>query len=212
MRLFLSSEDFGRYPQELVKLVGKNKKTIFINNAKDYATDDDRSQNSHENIAELTELGLEVEEIDLRHYFDKSQKLADKLQGYGLVWCSGGITFLLRRAMADSGLDKILVDLLDKDLIVYGGSSAGSVVMAPSLRGVELADDSSAVKAIYGKEIIWEGLGMIDIYLVPHYGSDWFSAESEAMAGYLKQHSLPYQTLQDGQVYLVDGQKQQLLT
>ena len=81
---------------------------------------------------------------------------------------------MLRRAMHDSGLDQIQKELLQDDSLVYGGSSAGAIVAVPSLHGTEIGDRPQDVVDVYGKEILWEGLGLINKYLSVHVGTEWF--------------------------------------
>ena len=121
MRLFLSSEGFGNYPEALIELVGDNTKIALINNAKDDLTFDDRTEKTEEKKHDFHQLGFEVHELDLRSYFTKPKKLEADLKKFGLVWASGGNTFILRRAMKASGLDKILKKRLEEGSIVYGG-------------------------------------------------------------------------------------------
>ncbi|HVV25674.1 MAG TPA: Type 1 glutamine amidotransferase-like domain-containing protein [Candidatus Saccharimonadales bacterium] len=211
MRLFLSSENVGNHAGRLLSLVGGNKKLAYIPNARDYGKKADSDAKTESHKEQFEALGFEFIKIDLRDYFGKSAALAKKIDGAGLVWVPGGNTFLLRRAMYDSGLDKLLVKLLREDKLVYGGSSAGSIVMTPSLHGTEWSDDPDQVKAVYGKDKIWNGLGLVDFYIVPHYGSDWFADKARHMAIYLKKHQLPYKPIRDGQVIVVDGEKVELL-
>lgn len=205
MRLFLSSQDFGNHADVLRRLTGNNARVAFINNAKDDWEASERANNSTEKQAEFKKLGLKPIEIDLRDYFAKPDELAGRLEDVGLVWCSGGNTFILRRALAQSGLDTLLIDQLQKDTLAYGGSSAGSIIPTPSLHGTELGDDPDNIPIGYEKAIIWPGLRLVPFHIVPHYGSDWFGAEAENMARYMQKNNLPHETLTDGQVVLVDG-------
>ena len=61
--------------------------------------------------------------------------------------------------------------LLSRDALACGGYSAGACVLAPSLRGLETADDAGAVPRIYGAGPVWEDLGIVDHAIVPHYQS-----------------------------------------
>lgn len=211
MRLFLSSEDFGKYPEALVELVGDNTKAAFINNAKDELSFEDRSEKTEEKKHSFHQLGFDVHELDLRSYFGQPNKLEKELKNYGLVWAAGGNTFVLRQAMKSSGLDKVLKKRLAEDSIAYGGSSAGSIVATPSLHGTELGDDSKVVPEHYDKKIIWEGLNLVPFYIVPHSNSDWFAKEADEMAGYLNTKKLPYRRLEDGQVIVIEGDKEEFL-
>lgn len=211
MRLYLSSHGVGDHAATLTKMVGDNKKVLYIDNAKDDLTADDRAQHVAEKHAEFEKLGYEFYELDLRNYFGKAELLAKIVAAAGLVWAGGGNTFLLRRAMKYSGLDVILQNDLKADLFVYGGSSAGSVVMTKTLRGVEMEDDPYVVPEGYDEEIIWAGLGVVYPQLVPHFGSEYFGESARAMVDYFDENGLKYVTLRDGEVYVVDGQFEERL-
>ncbi len=211
MRLFLSSQNFGNHTDALLQLVGSRRKTIFINNAKDYLPPDERQKSSAEKKQEFGAIGLQFQEIDLRDYFGKKDKLNDALQDIGLVWLSGGNTFTLRRALRYSGLDMLLPELLKQDMCVLGGSSAGSIIATPSLRGTEHGDDPREVPDGYDNTIIWEGLNLVPFYIAPHYRSEWFGDESAAMVAYFKKQNLPYYALEDGQVVCVNGEQMDVL-
>lgn len=214
MRLFLSSQDFGNYPGILLELVGENKKAAFINNAKDDLPAEARNRTVREKKSDFENIGFEFEEIDLRDYFGKREELLNKLSNFDLVWCSGGNTFILRRAMAASGLDTILKDMLSKDEVAYGGSSAGTCVAAPSLRGIDRGDrpHPDVVPDNYpNKETIWEGIGLVPFMVVPHCDSDWFSEAADATVKYMKKHNLLYRKLKDGQAIVINGDKEEFL-
>lgn len=213
MRLFLSSQNLGNYPEIAARLAGKNKKAAYIKNAQDDKPDE-RDVNTPEKKLMFESAGFEFEEINLRDYFDKPEKLLNKLSNFGSVWSAGGNTFILRRAMQASGLDIILKDLLKKNKIMYGGWSAGACITAPSLHGIEYGDrpQPDVVPSDYpSKEIIWDGLNLVPFMIVPHHKSDWFGTKADVSIEYLKRHKIPYKPLEDGQVFIVDGDKRELL-
>ena len=212
MRLYLSSHGIGNHLQRLQSMVGGNKKMLYISNAGDYLSDNEQAVHTAEKKLEFEEAGFEFHELDLRKYFENNELLAPIVAASGLVWASGGNTFLLRRAMQYSGLDTILTEGLKQNLFVYGGSSAGSIVMTKTLRGTENGDDPYVLPEGYQEEIVWNGLGLIYPQLVPHYGSDWFGEQAQAMADYFDQNGLKYETLHDGEVYVVDEAYEEKLT
>lgn len=205
MRLYLSSYGFGNHVDKLHEMVGPNKKILYIDNAKDDWPEKQRRQHVAEKHAEFEKLGFEFYELDLRKYFGKPEILGKIVAASGMVWGGGGNTFLLRRAMQYSSLDTILENGLKSDLFVYGGSSAGAVVMTKTLRGVEMEDDPYVVPKDYDEEIIWNGLGMIYPQLVPHYGTAIYGENAQAMVDYFEENGLKYVTLKEGEVYVVDG-------
>jgi dipeptidase E len=171
----------------------------------------ERAQHVAEKHAEFEKAGFEFYELDLRKYIGKPELLAKIIVGAGLVWCGGGNTFILRRALRYSGLDTMLQNDLKNDLFAFGGSSAGSIIMTKTLRGTEMGDDPYVVPKGYQEEIIWQGLGLVYPQLVPHFASDWFGDEAQAMVDYFEENGLKYVTLKDGQVYVVNGQFEERL-
>lgn len=215
MRLFLSSQDLGNYPEVAAKLAGSNKKIAFIKNAQDDKSPKERNLSTPFKKQMFEAAGFDFHELDLRDYFGKPAELEEELSSFGAVWCSGGDTYILRRAMRLSGLDDLLVHLLTKDKIMYGGTSAGSAIIAPSLHGSEFGDrpEPEAVPEDYpDKETIWEGLNLVSFSVVPHYKSDWFGEDADRSIEYFKKHNIPYKVLRDGQVFVIDGEKEELLS
>lgn len=185
-------------------------------NAADMEDGPGRADRLQGELAALRELGLEPEELDLRGFFPPTPpgELARALAGTGLLWVRGGNSFVLRRAMRLSGADRLLVDLLRRDALAYGGYSAGVVMLIPSLRGIELVDDVTAVGAGYPPgDPVWEGLGLLPYAVAPHYRSD--NPESPVIERlvehYVERHVL-FRALRDGQVILVDGDRETVLS
>ena len=204
MRLYLSSWRLGDRAGALLALLGGGKRAALIENALDLYPDvarDTHRREVHDPAAELAALGIAATRLDLRRYFGRAEALATELAGYDLVWVVGGNAFVLRRAMKQSGFDDVFIRMLDNDEIVYGGFSAGAVVAAPTLAGIELMDDPASVPPGYAAETVWEGLGLIDHWLVPHYRSPHpESAAAERAVRQLTGQGLRYRALRDGEV------------
>ncbi|HEY1687153.1 MAG TPA: Type 1 glutamine amidotransferase-like domain-containing protein [Tepidisphaeraceae bacterium] len=207
MKLYLSSYQLGREPRRLRELVGSSVRAAIIMNATDVLGDERRQEYRPKYIAALGEVGFDAFELDLREFFSGPDRLAAALEGVGLLWVVGGNTFVLRRAMRLSGLDAWLPRQLREGRIVYGGFSAGACIAQPSLRGIHLADDPTALPSGYPPfDTIWDGLGLIDFHIVPHYCSPHpESPQMEAVVEYHKAHGQPYRTLSDGEAIVVDG-------
>jgi dipeptidase E len=213
MRLFLSSQDLGNYAEVAAKMAGKNKKAAYIKNAQDDLPPEDRNWSTPEKKKMFEAVGFEFEELDLRDYFGAPDKLRKRLNEFGSFWAAGGNVFVLRRAFAQSGLDKILVDLLKKDKILYGGWSAGAMIMAPDLKGADWdeTDRPDIVPKGYKSKLIWEGLALVPFYIAPHMGNEKFGDRPEGMRDYYIGRKLPHYALKDGQVVIVDGDKTEVL-
>lgn len=206
MRLYLSSYEIGDHPDELIRLVGPNKRAAVILNALDFKDEQTRKRKREKQFSNLKELGFEPEEIDLRQYFGKTAELENRLSQFGLVWVRGGNTFILKRAYEQSGFDRLIKSFLERDAFVYGGFSAGVVIAGPTLHGTELCDDPVTVPTGYKPEFDWKCLGLIDYVIAPHFRSDHPEAPMiEDMVDYLKAHNMPYKTLHDGDVIVVEN-------
>src|SRR5437667_9897786 len=160
MHLYLSSFLLGNRANELVSLV-RTRKAAIIANALDNVEGDVRRGYTQGQIEELTKLGFHAQEVDLRDYFGGPGGLARRLNDVGLVWVTGGNSFLLRRAMRQSGFDEYIVERKGNDSLVYGGFSAGACVAAPTLRGIHLVDVPEASAEGYANGVIWHGSGLI---------------------------------------------------
>jgi dipeptidase E len=209
MRLYLSSYRLGDRADLLVELAGKRARTGVITNATDYIADDARAayyRDVYDPIAALRDLGFDAARLDLRDYFGKPDALAAKLATLDFVWAVGGNTFLLRRAMRQSGFDRVALPLIESDTLVYGGYSAGACVACPSLRGIDLMDKPEERAPGYNPEIVWEGLNLIGFHLVPHYESDHPESEAAgAVTAWMLDQAMPYRTMRDGDVLIRDA-------
>jgi dipeptidase E len=205
MRLYLSSFRLGNDPGALLKLLGGRSRAVAITNADDYKTGADRLASFERERGDLASLGLDPVELDLRDFFGDSQGLRRYLEQFDLVWVRGGNPFILRRAMRASDADAAILDMLAADSIVYGGYSAGSCMMTPSLHGIEFVDDPNDVPEGYDAEIIWDALGVLPYYLLPHFRSDHpESPLIDKSLEYMISHHLPFIALRDGQALVRD--------
>lgn len=203
MKLYLSSYKLGDDLDKLKELFPKNKKTAYISNALDFSKDLERRRKGEEKeIKDLTNLGLDVELLDLRDYFGKKELLNKKIAEFGVIWVRGGNVFLLRQAMKLSGFDEILIELNKNPEILYGGYSAGVIVIGPSLKGIELVDDST-VDIYKDSELIFDGLNIINYVLVPHYDSDHKESEQiNDVIKYLIKNKTLFIALRDGEAII----------
>jgi len=204
MRMYLSSFDLGNAASELVSLCPAGRVALIMNAL------DNRPEGREiwrrAQSRKLEALGLTVSDLDLRDFFGATDRLRDRLREHDMVWINGGNAFLLRRAMKLSGMDAAMVDLLERDEIVYAGFSAAAVILAQSLRGLEAVDDPDDVPAGYPAEIEWNGLGILPFAIVVHHQSDHpESAAVEIEIEHYKRTNTRYRTLRDGEAFVVRG-------
>lgn len=203
MKFYLSSFRVGNKAEDLVRMV-PGKKIGYIANATDNLSLDRNREHMISNIKELNELGLEPEIIDLKSYFGKYNELEAKLDELKAVWIKGGNTFVLRQAMKLSGFDKYILSNLQKDFL-YAGYSAAICVLYKNMYALQIVDDPYEFPYEEIKDTIWEGLGVVDHMLLPHFNSD--HPESEDISKeveYCKKNSIPFKTLRDGEVIIFE--------
>jgi len=206
MRLYLSSFRLGNETNKLVSMVQRNRRAAVIFNAIDFSCDLERKQSTiNRDLNDLVELGLEPEEFDLRSYFGNPESLKEQIAHYGLIWAIGGNSFVLRRAMNQSGFDQFLIDNRNDDTFVYAGYSAGVCVLAPTLRGIDLIDNPEAVPEGYQRKIIWDGVSLINYCIAPHYKSDHYESElTNKTVKYYLEHKILFKALRDGEVLIIE--------
>lgn len=208
MKLYLSSFKIGNKEQKLKEITKNgNKKVAYINNALDFATDLERRNKSDAvDISDLERLGFAVDILDLKRYFNSPDELEEKLDHYDVLWVRGGNSFVLAQAFKLSGFGEIVKRHFknSKD-IVYGGYSAGICNLGSTLKGIHLVDDP--YQNPYGEEYptIWEGAGVLDYAIVPHYKSDHKeSKDIDRSIEYMINNKIPFKALRDGEVIVIE--------
>jgi dipeptidase E len=190
----LSSWRLGDRPDLLLSLTGGPGRAVVIANAMDAADERTRANAVSFELRALAGLGYDVAEADLRTCDPRTA-----FAGCELVWVRGGNVFVLREALARSGADVVLTELVRTDAVVYAGYSAGCCVLAPSLRGLEVVDDPAAATGPR-----WDGPGLLDHAIVPHYRSDHpeSAAVERVVEGY-RDRAVAHRVLRDGEVVLI---------
>ncbi|MEV0715123.1 Type 1 glutamine amidotransferase-like domain-containing protein [Asanoa sp. NPDC050611] len=202
MRLYLSSFRTGAHTEALLAMTD-GRHTALVPHALDAVPADDRKAGLRRDFDDLGALGLDVTLVDLTE-----PGAVRRLGDYDIVWVRGGNVFVLRRVLADTGADAVLVDLVRDDTVVYGGYSAGACVLAPDLTGLELVDDPHAVE-----RPLMTGLGLLDRPFVPHVRSPGHpeTAACDAASAAYAAAGRAHWALRDGEVLLVDGDRTRLL-
>lgn len=204
MKFYLSSFRLGSCPEKLAELFSSNKKIAVIANAMDFVSNKDRYDSVKQEINDLSSLDLSPEEIDLRNYFGKENELKEKIFYYGGVWVRGGNTFVLRKAMSQSGFDKIIKEKVKDPNFIYSGYSAGICILSKTLRGLEIVDDPNRTPQGYKTDIIWDGIDVINFSIAPHYQSNHPESHLvDQLVEYFKKNNIPFKTLRDGKVIII---------
>ena len=207
MKIYASSNGLWSRPNRLRQLFKSNLEVALIPNALDFSDDPTSRKRLNTEFKQLSALGLRPAEFDLRAFFAPGATVGPALERFGGVWVAGGNTFVLRRAMSYSGFDQFIRHKQQTDPdFVYSAYSAGCCVLAPSLKGVELMDQPELAPKGYKAEIIWEGLGIVDFSIAPHFESNVAeSRQASDMVAYFESHGISYRTIRDGEAIIIDG-------
>lgn len=162
MLLYLTSLTSGSIKK--IDFKGK-KKLAFIATAADLYEDKSFVENDRQ---ALISKGLEIHDFDIKGY--SQEELLIELSKFEILFFSGGCAHYLLKQFKETGLDKMLGQILDKD-IIYVGSSAGSIVLSPDIDYIKPMDTYHTKVALTDTK----GAGIVDFYLLPHYGREKYS-------------------------------------
>jgi dipeptidase E len=151
----------------------------------------------------LEDNGFEYRYLDLREFFGRPSQLASVFDEAAMLYVQGGNSFYLRSCMRKANLDELLPPALDNGLVCAGGS-AGSLVLGPTLRHLELGETLDAVISL-SDDVVWDGLGVIDFVPLPHWDSDRWHGVMREVRARLKAEGTPVRVLTDAQAIFVNG-------
>ena len=217
MRLFLASDNLGKFAKKLTKLVN-GEKVLVITNARDHRTPEIRKQITDGMIRIFGSNGFTANELDLRPYFGRPEILRKFINDVepDLVFCIGGNLYTLATALELSGMKEILKEDVAMDKYVYGGYSAGAMSAAKDLMryantyGKRTNDRIEQTRQIYGK-VFTEGLGFIDEYICPHADTEKYREITKAATDSLIKNGKEVVALSDADVFIVNNGEKEIL-
>ena len=104
-----------------------------------------------------------------------------------------------------SGFDNILQEYhRQKVNKIYGGYSAGICFLTPNLAGIDLVDEPICIYPEIQK-IVWQGLGILNYSIAPHYKSDHpDSSLITKSVEYFIKNKILFKVLEDGEVIVIE--------
>jgi len=194
-KLFLASF-FTYSSQLLLPLLPKSPqelKLAFIPTASDPY---DNKPWVFEDRNKLIQMGFDVFDVDLKN---KTQEALSKdLEKADVVFVSGGNTYYLMEKVTKSRFGEVIKKLLDRG-VIYVGSSAGTAIMCPTIEYLEDLDDRGMAKLDS-----FQGLGLIDFLILPHYGEPKYEKRFQNIIAKWKNKSYKIQTLTNNQAVTVE--------
>ncbi len=151
----------------------------------------------------LVELGYQVEDYDIKNKTEAV--IYNDLKNKDVIFVSGGNCFYLLYQVRKSGFDKAIERLTNEGKI-YVGSSAGSILLAPTIEPAKPLDNSEQAPKLSS----FQGLGMVDFVVLPHYGKEKYEARYQAI---IKEWSskVKLMPLTDTQFIIVEGSKSRII-
>ncbi len=206
MKFFLASTNITpELKPHFLNLVGKDLADIkfcLIENAADPYSEEKKGF-VYETRSVFENLGMQLERIDLREY-KTNENIYDDLKKFDVVWVGGGNVFYLRWIFKESGFDTAITKLL-KEGVVYGGGSAGAIVVCPTLEKFDLVDDASK-----SPQIINQGLNLVDLILIPHWGYEKYQTKLQEIKDHFDGTDYKVITLSDSQALSINGNDQKI--
>ncbi len=148
----------------------------------------------------LVQLGFKIKDIDISNKTKKD--LYQEMKDIDLIFVAGGNTFYLLKEARKSQFDEIIIELTNKG-IPYIGSSAGSILVGPSIEIALNIDNQLAAKELKN----FEGIGLVNFIVLPHWDDDRFRPLIEQNLEKSLNRGFETIKLIDQQAVLVDGDK-----
>ncbi|MBU1199637.1 MAG: Type 1 glutamine amidotransferase-like domain-containing protein [Nanoarchaeota archaeon] len=201
-RLFLTSVA-AETLKEFVKILPKLPKDYTVAFIPTAADPYENKSFVEEDRSKLLELGFKVVDVDIKEKTE--EQLLDELAGIDIIFVAGGNTFYLLEKSIESGFGKIVKNLVEQG-VMYIGSSAGSVLVGPTLEPIQTLDDPKKAPNLKS----FTGLNIVDFVVLPHFGIEKYKEKQEEILEEYKD-KVKIITLTDKQAILIEGNNQTIL-
>ena len=190
MRLFIASTFADSVKQFYTRQHGG--KVLFVENPSD------PYKNKYwvnKDYKAFVKYGFQVTKCDLRPL--TGLEFENKLHRYDILHICGGSAIYILDLLKKRGMHIVIKDALNGGLI-YTGTSAGSMIMAPDISFC--ADDEDEREAqMVGKVKDLKGLGLVPYYLMCHCQDKYYVPSTKRAMNRLPKNKLPILFLNDGQ-------------
>lgn len=198
-RLLLTSAGMG-VEEEILEILPKPANQIKL--ARIVTAAKPEKDTSYMDVAKrkMMKAGFGIEDIDIE---GKSEnELRALLQGKDVIYVAGGNTFYLLKCVKESGLNKVVRELLDRG-VIYIGVSAGSYIACPT---IEMATWKHQDRNVVGLKDL-SALNLVPFLLTVHYKSK----HRELLRRVIRKSKYPVRILTDEQALLIKGDEVTLI-
>lgn len=148
-------------------------------------------------------MGFQIVNVDIKN--KTKEQLFQQMKDVDVVFVSGGNTYYLLEHVQKSRLDEVVKELIVKG-VMYIGSSAGSVLVCPTIEHIEDLDDITKASLIS-----FEGIGLIDFLILPHFGDSKYKYKFQQIMKKWSDKKYKIQTLTNSQVIVVNNNNIEVL-
>lgn len=152
----------------------------------------------------LVEIGFKVVDIDVS--FVRNNDLRKALDGVDIIFVAGGNTFYLLQESNKSGFSELLIELIHAG-IIYIGSSAGAVLVGPTIGPISMMDDPRLAPELTS----YDGLGLVEFIPLVHFGNDEYREHYLKALGELYTSSPKFVLVRDDQFIIIQDDYWKLL-
>jgi dipeptidase E len=159
----------------------------------------------YENRRNIQAHKFQVDLVDLEDYRHDHKGLLERLNVADAIWLGGGNTYYLRWILKTTGADSIITKLVQKGT-VYGGGSAGAIIAGPTIDHFQTAEDPSKAP-----ELILDGLGLIDVVVLPHWGNEKYGKLMEGIKSKLHDAKSETVEIRDTEAVIFENGQQTII-
>ena len=110
----------------------------------------------------------ELDLLNLTYHFiniSENRDLSEVLLNYGIIYICGGNTFYILDRIRKTGVDKFLLESINRNLL-YVGLSAGSIIMCPDIEVAGIGPDGDDNDICLSD---LKGFNIVPFSIYPHY-------------------------------------------
>ena len=160
----------------------------------------------------LEEFGGKTNEILKRVQDDKSVSKIDQTSTTTILHFCGGHTLYLLDKIRKCNLVATIQNLVLSDQIIYTGSSAGCMIVAPDLSVKKDLSDEPETWAKYLSDFTdYSGLDLVDFLIVPHFDNPAYSPYNQEYVAN-SSFNTPLLFLSDNQAVWVEDRMFEIVT